>query len=89
MVLLAVWRRMLGLSMFEAWEPCACRWLHPAVFVLTAAFDALDAEARRAGSAHAPSEREVDWRAAEGSAGSGAWGLKRWAQHMLSFHGWR
>ena len=68
----------------------SCRWLHPAVFVLTAAFDSLDMETGRAGSASrkAP-EHEIDWSAAQERTATQKLSLKQWAQHVLNFHGWR
>ena len=65
------------------------RWLHPAAFVLTAAFDSLDAEAHRSGEGLGVPDKDVDWKAADDAASSGRWGFKRWARHMLNFHGWR
>ncbi len=60
------------------------------MFVLTAAFDSLDMEAGRAGGPARKKPRPgIDWSAAHEGTAAQKWSLKRWAQHMLSFHGWR
>lgn len=60
------------------------------MFVLTAAFDSLDMEAGRAKTiARKAPEPEINWGAAHAGAAPRKWSLKQWAQHMLSFHGWR
>ena len=66
------------------------RWLHPAIFILAAAFDSLAHEvSRRGNTAGAAQHQErIQWDDVEPEAQPGLQGAKSWARKFLKFHGW-
>ena len=91
MLLQPVLSHRLREAVLDAERACAFRrWLHPAIYVLTAAFDTLDVETARAGSRRdgaprKPAAQGIDWPAAEDSTPSRSWSLKQWWKHVLGF----
>ncbi len=65
-----------------------CRWLHPAIFILVAAFDALDTEAARSGNSASRRAEGVQWSGMEESGSEKGWSLAYWFKRLLRFHGW-
>ncbi|BDA49240.1 probable chaperone protein DnaJ at N-terminal half [Coccomyxa sp. Obi] len=65
-------------------------WLHPAIFILAAAFDTLEHEASRLGlsTETASHEEQIQWSDVEPEAQPGLLGAKAWARTLFKFHGW-
>lgn len=66
------------------------RWLHPAIFVLAAAFDSLDHEASRLSgwNTRRAHQEQIHWSDVEQEAQPGLRGAKSWARKIWRFHGW-